>query len=100
MKSTIKPGPGPAFSTRNVLRVLRVTGALLLIPFVAMLATKEMNWGPGDFAAAALLLAGTGLALELAVAKLRTRKARLAAAALIVLALLVAWAELAVGIFH
>jgi hypothetical protein len=87
-------------STRNVLRVLLATGALLLVPLVAMRFTAEVRWGVFDFIAAAVLLAGAGLALELALAKLRTRRARTIAAGAIALALLATWAELAVGIFH
>ena len=100
MKSAIDHPPGKPFSTRNALRILYVTGALLLIPLVSMLLGGAFDWGVFDFAAAAVLLAGTGLALELARAKLRSRASRVAAGAAIVLALLVAWAELAVGIFH
>lgn len=93
MTITMKP-----FTARTVVRVLLITGALLLIPFVAMLFTAEMAWGAGDFAAAALLLAATGLALELARAKARTRTVRLLTGGGIVLTLLLVWAELAVGI--
>lgn len=92
--------PAKPFSTRNVLRVLAITAALLLVPLASMLPGGAFDWGVFDFIAAAALLAGTGLALELAMAKLRTRSARLLAGAAIALALLVTWAELAVGIFH
>ncbi|GGY59498.1 hypothetical protein [Pseudoduganella albidiflava] len=88
------------FTSRNVLRVLFVTGALLLVPAASMLLGGGFDWGPGDFVAAAILLAATGLALELARATLRSRTSRLAAGGAIVLALLTLWAELAVGIFH
>lgn len=65
-----------------------------------MLLGGAFNWGILDFVAAAVLLAGTGIALELARLKLRSRASRLVAGGAIVLLLLTAWAELAVGIFH
>ena len=73
-----------------------LAAALLLAPAIAMLFTDEMNWGPGDFAAAALIIGAVGVGLEGA-ARLSGR-ARLAAgtAALAVGALV--WVELAVGI--
>lgn len=100
MKNALDHHAVKPFSTRNVLRVLLATGALLLVPLVAMRFTAEVRWDAFDFAASAVLLAGAGLAFELAMAKLRTRRARLAAGGAIALALLAVWAELAVGIFH
>ncbi len=75
-------------------------GAILLLPLLAMLVTEEMNWGLEDFAAAALLLGAAGLAVELAVRVVRGRRARVAAGLAILAALLLVWAELAVGLFH
>jgi hypothetical protein len=72
--------------------------ALLALPAVAMQFTREVNWGPGDFVAAAVLLGLTGLGLELAARAPIGRAARLFAAALVLLALLVIWAQLAVGL--
>jgi hypothetical protein len=69
---------------------------LLLAPAVAMHFTNEVNWGPGDFAAAALLLGGAGLGLEFAV-RLPARIRLLAVAAIVGASLLI-WVELAVGI--
>lgn len=73
--------------------------ALLALPAIAMRFTAEVNWGLEDFAAAAFLLGGAGLALE-ASAKMLTSPAKRALAALAIVAgLLLVWAELAVGIF-
>ncbi|MEN9933134.1 MAG: hypothetical protein RIS17_1707 [Pseudomonadota bacterium] len=73
-----------------------LAAALLLAPAIAMQLTSEMNWGPGDFVAAALIIGGIGLGLEGA-ARLQGRT-RLIAGALAVMAGLAVWAELAVGI--
>ncbi|WP_310474304.1 hypothetical protein [Sandarakinorhabdus sp.] len=68
----------------------------LLLPALAMAFTDEMNWGPLDFGAAALLLGGIGLGLE-GVARLQGR-ARLALAIAALAAGFLIWVELAVGI--
>lgn len=72
---------------------------ILLLPAIAMLAGADVNWGPGDFLVAAFLLGGTGLAIELAVRLFDDARLRVLCAALALLALLLVWAELAVGIF-
>lgn len=71
---------------------------LLITPAVAMAFTREVNWGLEDFIAAALLMAGAGLGLEVA-ARLPARRQLLAGAGVIGIMLLI-WAELAVGILH
>ena len=85
---------------KNLLRLALVTALILLIPLVAMQFTSEVNWGPGDFVVAAGLLGMTAIALELAARAGISRGAKLLAAGAILFALLVVWAELAVGLFH
>lgn len=87
-------------AARRVQRVLWVTAAILLVPAVAMRFTNEVNWGPMDFAVAAVLLAGTGLVYELAVQRIGNRVHRIAGGLALAAGLLLAWAELAVGVFH
>lgn len=76
-----------------------LAAALLALPAIAMQFTSEMNWGPGDFLAAALLLGTTGIVLEIAAALPRRQWWRVGTVGGIAMLLLV-WAELAVGIFH
>lgn len=95
--TTATTNPGLAPRTRALLWGL--IAALLVLPAVAMQFTREVNWGPEDFAAAAVLLGGTGMALELAARVLVDPGKRALAALVIVGVLLLAWAELAVGIF-
>jgi len=83
---------------KHLLYILLGTAAMLLVPLVAMQFTSEVNWTASDFVIAAVLLAGTGMLFELATTKLRTRKSRLTAVAVIGLSFLFVWAELAVGI--
>jgi hypothetical protein len=56
---------------RPAVRVALATGLILLVPLVAMQITDEVNWAPGDFVFAGVLLAGAGLLLH----KLAGRKA-------------------------
>lgn len=78
--------------------VVLAAAAILLVPALAMQFTDEVNWGPGDFAAAGALLLGTGLAyVTLTRAVIRPRRRIIIGSALALLLLLV-WAELAVGI--
>lgn len=72
--------------------------ALLVLPLLTMQVTPEMNWGTEDFLAAGLLVGGVGLGIELAVRLLRKPIHRMAGAGVVVLAGLLVWAELAVGI--
>ena len=72
---------------------------LLLIPFLAMQFTNEVNWSVSDFMVAGVLLRGTGLLCELVMRKVKNIKTRLAICGVILLALLIIWIELAVGIF-
>jgi hypothetical protein len=69
------------------------------VPLVAMRYTREVNWGPLDFAVAGVLLAGIGSLFVLLTRKLRTAPQRRAVGGGLLLTLVLVWAELAVGIF-
>ena len=87
-------------SSKLRIRIIFITTALILsIPLVAMQFTKEVNWTLSDFAIAAVLLLGTGLAIELVIRYVKTRLWRTMLLAIILLLLFLTWAELAVGIF-
>ncbi len=72
---------------------------LLLIPFIAMQFTREVHWSLFDFVVAAVLLSGTGSLIELVMRKVKKTGHRIAICLGIVTALVLIWAELAVGIF-
>lgn len=76
-----------------------VTVLLLLVPGVAMQFTTEVDWGPGDFVAAAALIFGAGMAFVFGSRKARAVRQRAAVGLLVFGALAIVWAELAVGVF-
>ena len=90
--------PPPRPLGRELRRVALATAALLLIPLVAMRFTDEVKWDGLDFAVAAMLLGGTGLAYVLVARRLGQRRQRIIVGALLLAALLLVWAQLAVGI--
>jgi hypothetical protein len=90
--------PARQVRARHLLLILLATAAILLVPLAAMQFTAEVRWTGGDFIVAGALLAGTGIIVELAMNTARTRRTRVIAAAVIGLAFLFIWAELAVGI--
>jgi len=71
---------------------------VLLLPLAAMQLTDEVNWSIADFIFAGVLLAGTGLAYELAVRKSLNTLYRAAAGIALAAALLLIWLNGAVGI--
>jgi hypothetical protein len=73
------------------------TGLILLIPFLAMQVTTEVDWDARDFLTIAILLFTTGSMYVLAAR--RTLKHRVVLGIIFAAALLYIWAELAVGIF-
>jgi hypothetical protein len=79
--------------------ILAVATTLLLVPFIAMFFTSEVNWSSFDFVVAGVLLYGTGLLLELILRKVKSTKSRIVAAVILFVVLFLVWAELAVGIF-
>jgi len=78
--------------------IVVVVAVLLLIPFVAMRFTDEVNWKVMDFVVAGVLLLGTGLACEFVLRKVTKTAHRVAVCAGLLLLLVIIWVELAVGL--
>jgi hypothetical protein len=76
-----------------------VVAALLLLPLAAMQFTDEVAWDAADFAAAAILLVGAGLGLELVFRMTSRPLYRAALSAAILGAAGLIWADAAVGVF-
>lgn len=79
--------------------VLIVTACVLLVPLLAMQFTDEVAWTTLDFAAAAVLLLGSGFSYVFFARRLGSRLQRALLGVAVVLALLYLWVELAVGLF-
>jgi hypothetical protein len=72
--------------------------SLLLFPAIDMQFTAEVDWGAEDFVAFALMIGLAGLVLDAGVRLIRRPLHRAILMGAIVLAFMLAWAELAVGI--
>ncbi|HEX2787420.1 MAG TPA: hypothetical protein VHP32_05895 [Ignavibacteria bacterium] len=83
-------------NNKRILIVIVITVLILMIPFVAMQFTNEVDWSPGDFLIMGVLILGLGLAFEFS-----TRKGSLlnkfAIAIAVGTAFLLTWSNLAVG---
>lgn len=79
-------------------RIVLVSALLLLVPLIAMQFTDEVAWTLGDFVVMGALLAGAGLAYELATRKIGSTAYRIAVGVAVVAGFLLAWALLAVGL--
>jgi peptidoglycan/LPS O-acetylase OafA/YrhL len=79
--------------------ILLTVALLLLVPLLAMQFTNEVNWTLFDFLIAGILLLGIGLLCELVIRKVRKPEHRIAICAVLLVAFLLIWIELAVGIF-
>lgn len=84
---------------KRLMMILSCVAFLLMIPFIAMQFTTEVDWSPLDFIVAGGLLSGTGLACELALRKITNRSTRIGITIAVVIVTFLIWAELAVGIF-
>lgn len=84
---------------KHLFGILATIVFILCIPLVAMQFTDQVVWTPFDFIAMGILLLGTGLAIEFVARKIRDKKTRIFLIVGILIALFLAWAELAVGIF-
>ena len=78
-----------------------VLGAVgvLMVPLVAMQLTNEVKWDAADFIVMGLLLVGIGSVYVLLARLCSKSKYRLVLGVVLALVLLLAWAELAVGVF-
>ncbi len=83
---------------KSIIRIVLVTVLILMVPLVAMQFTDEVNWDLFDFAIIGALLLGTGLLYELAARRVSNVKHRAIIGFVLVAALLLVWAELAVGV--
>ncbi len=84
---------------KRFLIIFLIVGVLLMIPFLAMQFTTDVNWSVADFLIMGLLLLAGGLAIDLVLRKISGSRNRLITSGIILLVFLLIWAELAVGVF-
>ncbi|MGJ5641131.1 hypothetical protein [Formosa sp. S-31] len=84
---------------KRLLIILSFVPVLLLIPLIAMQFTSEVNWTGFDFLVMAVLLTVTGLLFEFFLRIFTSAQSRLIACSLLVVAFILVWIELAVGVF-
>jgi len=87
------------YPNKRLTLILLGATLILLIPFLAMQFTSEVNWSALDFIVAGLLLLGAGLLIEVVLRKATRANLKIGLILLIVVLLLLTWAELAVGVF-
>lgn len=83
----------------RVIIIFAIVAILLLIPFIAMQLTDEVNWTSFDFMVMGILLLSSGFICELILRKVTQTKQRIALCAVVLVVFILIWAELAVGIF-
>lgn len=83
----------------RLILILAAVAVLLSIPLIAMQFTSEVDWQLTDFVIMGFLLLGAGLGCEFVLRREKLTQNRLLICGAILFALLLIWAELAVGIF-
>ncbi len=73
---------------------------VLLIPFISMQYTKEVNWSLFDFVVAGGLLFGTGITVDYVHRNVKNKRKRNIICFIVLFLLFILWLELAVGIFN
>jgi hypothetical protein len=84
---------------KRVIGILITVAVLLLIPFMAMTFTNELNWSRFDLIVVGVLLFSTGLLCELVLRTVKSTRYRIAICLAILAVLALIWIELAVGLF-
>lgn len=79
--------------------LLLIATIILLVPFVAMQFTNEVQWSLFDFIVAAFILFGLVLSIELILRQVKNPLKRFAIGLGILIVFLLLWLELAVGVF-
>lgn len=74
--------------------------ALLSIPLVGNLLSKEVNWSGSDFLIAGALLFTTAFLINLVRSRIKKQSQKVLIVIFILLALALIWLELAVGVFE
>ncbi len=82
------------FKNIRLVGIVATIGLLLLVPFVAMRFTDEVNWTVFDFVVMGVLLLVTGLTIEVALRKLNGALVKAAAVLAIMFGFVMVWGAL------
>jgi hypothetical protein len=82
----------------GIIRIALATALMLMVPFIAMQYTDEVNWSLLDFVVAGALLFSAGLTYHLVARRAGNIAYRIAIGIAVATALLLVWVNLAVGI--
>lgn len=94
-----KPAPvSPKFWKPWRIARWAVVAGLLLLPLIAMQFTSEVDWTPGDFVFAAILIGGSALVYDIAVLTTASHAYRGGIALALAASFLLVWINGAVGI--
>jgi predicted PurR-regulated permease PerM len=86
-------------NNKRIAGILLAIIGLLLLPAVAMVFSDAVQWTLFDFVVAGALLLAAGLTYEFFARRGHSRKYRVTAGIVVAALLVVAWLELAVGLF-
>ncbi len=80
--------------TKRLILILAAAESLLLIPFVAMKFTSEVDWSPMDFVTMGVMLLFTGVGIEVALRLVGDVWIKVAAVAAVLFAFVMVWGTL------
>jgi hypothetical protein len=83
---------------KRLIGILVTVVLILLIPFIAMQFTTEVDWSVMDFVVMGILLLGTGLLCEMVLRNVKSFGKRLLFIGIILFGFFLIWAQLAVGL--
>lgn len=84
---------------KGVMRIAAIVVLILSIPLIAMQFSEEVQWGAADFIIIGALLFGFGMIYEFGVRSIKNASYRIALTYGLIIAVLLIWVQLAVGIF-
>lgn len=85
---------------KRIAQTIIVAELALLVPLIGMIVSDDIQWGLIDFLFAGILLAGLGCAYALTTHGIKNNTKQAVIGIVLVVSLLLIWAELAVGLFR
>ena len=80
--------------TKRLILILVAAESLLLIPFLAMKFTSEVDWSPMDFITMGVMLLLTGIGIEFALRLVKDTWIKVAAVAAVLFVFVMVWGTL------